>query len=35
MLSDNILEGPADKIIEIDVEMTIVGGIVEYSASRL
>ncbi|MBY8997110.1 MAG: amidohydrolase [Candidatus Thorarchaeota archaeon] len=35
VLSDNILEVPADKIIEIDVEMTIVGGIVEYSASRL
>jgi predicted amidohydrolase YtcJ len=34
VLSDNILEVPADKIIEIDVDMTVVGGIVEYSASR-
>lgn len=34
VLSDNILEVPADKIIEIDVEMTVLGGIVEYSSSR-
>ena len=34
VLSDNLLEVPADKIIEIDVDMTVVGGIVEYSASR-
>ncbi len=34
VLSDNILKVPADKIIDIDVEMTVVGGIVEYSASR-
>jgi predicted amidohydrolase YtcJ len=32
VLSDNILEVPADKIIEIDVEMTVVGGIVEHSS---
>ena len=32
VLSDNILEVPADKIIEIDIEMTVVGGIVEHSA---
>ena len=32
VLSDNILEVPADKIIEIDIEMTIVGGIVEHSS---
>ncbi len=34
VLSDDILKVPGDKIIEIDVEMTVVGGIVEYSASR-
>ncbi|MHA2024468.1 MAG: amidohydrolase [Candidatus Thorarchaeota archaeon] len=34
VLSENLLQVPVDKIIEIDVEMTIVGGIVEYSASR-
>ncbi|MFW9793986.1 MAG: amidohydrolase [Candidatus Thorarchaeota archaeon] len=34
VLSDNILEIPEDKIIETDVEMTVVGGIVEYSVSR-
>ncbi|MGD9395399.1 MAG: amidohydrolase [Candidatus Thorarchaeota archaeon] len=32
VLSDNILEVPTDKIIEIDVEMTVVGGIVEHSS---
>jgi predicted amidohydrolase YtcJ len=32
VLSENILEVPADKIIEIDVEMTVVGGIVEHSS---
>jgi hypothetical protein len=32
VLSDNILEVPPDKIIEIDVEMTVVGGIVEHSS---
>ena len=32
VLSDNILEVPVDKIIEIDVEMTVVGGIVEHSS---
>ncbi len=32
VLSDNILEVPADKIIEIDIEMTVVGGIVEHSS---
>jgi predicted amidohydrolase YtcJ len=32
VLSDNILKVPADKIIEIDVEMTVVGGIVEHSS---
>ena len=35
VLSEDILEVPVDKIIDIDVEMTVVGGIVEYSASRL
>ncbi len=34
VLSDDILKVPVDNIIEIDVEMTVVGGIVEYSASR-
>jgi predicted amidohydrolase YtcJ len=34
VLSDNILKVPVDKIIEIDIEMTVVGGMVEYSASR-
>ncbi|MFX1484845.1 MAG: amidohydrolase, partial [Promethearchaeota archaeon] len=34
VLSENILEVPPDKIIEIDIEMTVLGGIVEYSASR-
>jgi predicted amidohydrolase YtcJ len=34
VLSDNILEVPPDEIIDIDIEMTVVGGIVEYSASR-
>ena len=34
VLSDNILEVPPDQIIDIDIEMTVVGGIVEYSASR-
>jgi predicted amidohydrolase YtcJ len=34
VLSDNILEVPPDKIIDIDIEMTVVGGIVEYSVSR-
>ncbi len=32
VLSDNILKVPADKIIEIDIEMTVVGGIVEHSS---
>jgi len=32
VLSDNILEVPPDKIIDIDVEMTVVGGIVEHSS---
>ncbi|MHA2396960.1 MAG: amidohydrolase [Candidatus Thorarchaeota archaeon] len=32
VLSENILEVPTDKIIEIDVEMTVVGGIVEHSS---
>lgn len=32
VLSDNILKVPVDKIIEIDVEMTVVGGIVEHSS---
>ncbi|MHA2352208.1 MAG: amidohydrolase [Candidatus Thorarchaeota archaeon] len=32
VLSENILEAPTDKIIEIDVEMTVVGGIVEHSS---
>ncbi|MFW9963905.1 MAG: amidohydrolase [Candidatus Sifarchaeia archaeon] len=34
VLSDNILEVPTDEIIDIDIEMTVVGGIVEYSVSR-
>ncbi|MHA1943292.1 MAG: amidohydrolase [Candidatus Thorarchaeota archaeon] len=34
VLSDNLLKVPVDKIIDIDVEMTVVGGIVEYSAAR-
>ena len=34
VLSDNILSVPPDDIKDIEVEMTIVGGIVEYSASR-
>lgn len=34
VLSGNILKVPVDTIIDIDVEMTVVGGIVEYSASR-
>ncbi len=34
VLSDNILKVQLDRIIDIDVEMTVVGGIVEYSASR-
>ncbi|MHA2151679.1 MAG: amidohydrolase [Candidatus Thorarchaeota archaeon] len=34
VLSDNILQVPVDKIIDINVDMTVVGGIVEYSASR-
>ena len=34
VLSDNLLKFPIDKIIDIDVEMTVVGGIVEYSAAR-
>ncbi len=32
VLSENILDVPTDKIIEIDVEMTVVGGIVEHSS---
>jgi predicted amidohydrolase YtcJ len=32
VLSENILEVPADRIIEIDIEMTVVGGIVEHSS---
>lgn len=32
VLSNNILEVPPDKIIELDVEMTVVGGIVEHSS---
>lgn len=32
VLSDNILKVPSDKIIEIDVEMTVVGGTVEHSS---
>lgn len=34
VLSDNILEVPPDEIIDIDIEMTVIGGIVEYSSSR-
>jgi len=34
VLSHNILEVPPDDIIDIDIEMTVVGGIVEYSVSR-
>jgi len=34
VLSHNILEVPPDKIIDIDIEMTVVGGEVEYSVSR-
>jgi predicted amidohydrolase YtcJ len=32
VLSDNILEVPPENIIDIDVEMTVVGGIVEHSS---
>ncbi len=35
VLSDDILRIPADKIIDIDIEMTVVGGYVEYSSSRV
>ncbi|MFW9768731.1 MAG: amidohydrolase [Candidatus Thorarchaeota archaeon] len=34
VLSDNLLEVSPDKIIEIDIEMTVVGGEVEYSVAR-
>jgi hypothetical protein len=34
VLSNNILKVPPDEIIDIDIEMTVVGGIVEYSSSR-
>ncbi len=34
VLSDNILRVPPDEIIDIDIEMTVVGGIVEYSVAR-
>ncbi|MFX1483205.1 MAG: amidohydrolase, partial [Promethearchaeota archaeon] len=33
VLSENILKVPHDEIIDIDIEMTVVGGNVEYSAS--
>ncbi|MFW9786596.1 MAG: amidohydrolase [Candidatus Thorarchaeota archaeon] len=32
VLSENILEVAPDRIIEIDIEMTVVGGIVEHSS---
>jgi len=35
VLSENILEIPPERINEVDVEMTVVGGIVEYSAAKL
>ncbi len=35
VLSDNILEVPVDKIIDIDVELTVVGGLVEHSSLGL
>jgi len=35
VLSDNILEIPPDSIKDVDIEMTVVGGIVEYSAAKL
>lgn len=35
VLSENILEIPPDRINEVDIEMTVVGGIVEYSAAKL
>ena len=34
VLSDDILKVKPDDIKDIEVEMTVVGGIVEYSASR-
>jgi len=34
VLSHNILEVPPDEIIDIDIEMTVVGGNVEYSVLR-
>ena len=34
VLSDDILKVKPDDIKDINVEMTVVGGIVEYSASR-
>jgi len=35
VLSDDILKVKPDTIKDITVEMTIVGGIVEYSATRV
>jgi predicted amidohydrolase YtcJ len=35
VLSENILEMPPERIKDIDIEMTVVGGLVEYSAAKL
>ncbi|MDH4212670.1 MAG: amidohydrolase [Candidatus Thorarchaeota archaeon] len=35
VLSENILEIPPDRIKDVDIDMTVVGGIVEYSAAKL
>jgi predicted amidohydrolase YtcJ len=35
VLSENILEIPPEQIKNVDIEMTVVGGIVEYSAAKL
>jgi predicted amidohydrolase YtcJ len=35
VLSDNILKVPVDEIIDIDIEMTVVGGLVEHSTLGL
>ena len=34
VLSDNIMEIDTDAIKDIDIEMTVVGGIVEYSSAK-
>jgi predicted amidohydrolase YtcJ len=35
VLSEDILKVQPDTIKDIDIEMTVVGGIVEYSAARV